>query len=52
MPFQQDPEQTVAEAEKLLLNRGMVQLGTQLVVLTDIVTGRERFDSIQVRKVA
>ena len=30
----------------------MVQLGTQLVVLTDIVTGRERFDSIQVRKVA
>ena len=52
MTFELDPEHTVAEAERLLLNRGMVQLGTQLVVLTDIVTGRERFDSIQVRRVA
>jgi pyruvate kinase len=51
MRFDLDPEHTVAEAEKLLLNRGLVQLGTQLVILTDILTGNERYDSIQLRKV-
>jgi pyruvate kinase len=52
MPFELDPERTIGQAEKLLLNRGMAQLGTQLVVLTDIVTGGERYDSIQLRRVA
>ena len=51
MPFEADPEHTIAGAEKLLLDRGLVQLGTQLVILTDIVTGGERFDSIQLRQV-
>jgi len=51
MRFDLDPEHTVAEAEKLLLNRGLAQIGTQLVVLTDILTGTERFDSIQLRRV-
>jgi pyruvate kinase len=51
MRFDLDPERTVAEAEKLLLTRGLVQLGTQLVILTDILTGSERYDSIQLRKV-
>ena len=52
MPFDLDPERTIGQAEKLLLNRGMAQLGTQLVVLTDIVTGGERYDSIQLRRIA
>src|SRR6478672_2155335 len=51
MRFDLDPEHTVAEAEKLLLDRGLAQVGTQLVVLTDILTGNERFDSIQLRRV-
>jgi hypothetical protein len=34
-----------------LLNLGLAQIGTQLVVLTDILTGNERFDSIQLRRV-
>jgi pyruvate kinase len=51
MRFDLDPEHTVAEAERLLLNRGLVQIGTQLVILTDILTGSERFDSIQLRRV-
>jgi pyruvate kinase len=51
MRFDLDPEHTVAEAEKLLLDRGLAQIGTQLVVLTDILTGTERFDSIQLRRV-
>ena len=51
MRFDLDPEHTVAEAEKLLLNRGLAQVGTQLVILTDILTGNERYDSIQLRRV-
>jgi pyruvate kinase len=50
MRFDLDPEHTVAEAEKLLLSRGLAQSGTQLVILTDILTGSERYDSIQVRR--
>lgn len=52
MRFDLDPEHTVAEAERLLLNRGLVQIGTQLVIFTDILTGSDRFDSIQLRKVS
>ena len=51
MRFDLDPEHTVAEAEKLLVNRGLAQSGTQLVILTDILTGNERYDSIQLRRV-
>ena len=51
MAFDLDPEQTIAEAQKLLLDRGLVQVGTQLVILTDVLTGSERFDSIQIRRV-
>ena len=51
MAFDLDPEQTIAEAQRLLLERGMVQVGTQLVILTDVLTGSERFDSIQIRRV-
>ena len=50
MRFDLDPEHTVAEAERLLLNRGLVQIGTQLVIFTDILTGSDRFDSIQLRR--
>ncbi|GAT33106.1 pyruvate kinase [Terrimicrobium sacchariphilum] len=52
MPFDLNPEYTIAEAEKVLLRLGLVEVGTQLVVLTDVMTGKDRFDSIQVRRVA
>jgi len=51
MPFDLNPEHTIAEAEKLLLRRGLVEVGDQLVVLTDVMTGQDRFDSIQLRSV-
>jgi len=51
MPFGLNPEHTIADAEKLLLNRGLVKVGDQLVILTDVIAGDERFDSIQLRKV-
>jgi pyruvate kinase len=52
MRFDLDPNFTIAEAEKILLDRGLAQIGTQLVILSDVVTGNERFDSIQIRRVA
>ncbi len=51
MPFDLNPEHTIAESEKLLLARGLISLGDMLVVLTDVLAGAERFDSIQVRRV-
>ncbi len=52
MPFDLNPEATIIAAEKLLLQRGLIQVGNQLVVLTDVMTGNERSDSIQLRRVA
>ncbi len=51
MPFGINPEHTIADAEKLLLSRGLVTPGDQLIILTDVIAGNERFDSIQLRKV-
>lgn len=51
MPFDLNPEHTVASAEKLLLERGLIAQGDQLVVLTDTMAGGEKFDSIQLRRV-
>ncbi|CAN5608956.1 pyruvate kinase [soil metagenome] len=51
MPFELSPEHTIAAAEAVLLRLGYIQVGDQLVVLTDVVAGSERFDSIQLRRV-
>ncbi len=51
MPFDLNPQHTIADAEKLLLKRGLVQVGDQLIILTDVIAGNERFDSIQLRQV-
>lgn len=51
MPFDLRPEHTIADAEKLLLARGLASPGDQVIVLTDVVVGPERFDSIQLRAI-
>ena len=50
MPFDLVPEHTIADAEKLLLQRGLIAIGDHLIVLTDVLAGSERFDSIQLRR--
>jgi len=52
MAFGIDPTHTIADAEAELLRRGLVKPGDQLIVLSDVVAGSERFDSIQLRQVA
>jgi len=51
MPFGLNPEHTIAAAEKLLLQRGLVNPEDQLIILSDVISGSERFDSIQLRQV-
>jgi hypothetical protein len=41
----------VKKAEELLLSRGLLKQGDQLIVMSDIVEGEEKFDSIQLRKI-
>jgi pyruvate kinase len=51
MPFGITPEESVKKAEELLLARGLLKKGDQLIVMSDIVEGDEKFDSIQLRKI-
>lgn len=52
MPFDLNPEHTIVAAEKELVKRGLISSDDQLVVLTDVMTGHDRFDSIQLRRVS
>jgi pyruvate kinase len=51
MPFGATPEESVKKAEELLLARGLLNKGDQLIVMSDIIEGDEKFDSIQLRKI-
>lgn len=51
MPFGLDPVRTIAAAERYLIDNGLVQSGQHLVIVTDILAGEDRFDSIQLRVV-
>ena len=51
MSFGIDPEHTIADAEVELTRRGLAVKGDQLIILSDVMVGTERFDSIQLRQV-
>lgn len=51
MPFDVRPEHTVADAENLLKQLGLVKPGDRLIVVSDVLAGEERFDSIHLREV-
>ena len=51
MSFGIDPEHTIADAEVELTRRGLAVRGDQLIILSDVMVGTERFDSIQLRQV-
>jgi pyruvate kinase len=46
-----DPEVTIEAAESELIRRKLVEPGDRLVVISDLLAGKERFDSIQLRTV-
>lgn len=51
MPFGIDPAHTIADAERELVRRQLVEKGDQMIILSDVMAGNERFDSIQLREV-
>jgi pyruvate kinase len=51
LPLDQDPELTIEAAEAELSRRKLVELGDRLVVVSDLLAGKQRFASIQLRAV-
>jgi pyruvate kinase len=51
MPFELNPVHTITAAERYLTENELVQSGQHLVIVTDILAGEDRFDSIQLRVV-
>jgi pyruvate kinase len=51
MPFGNTPEESVKKAEQLLISRGLLRKGEQLIVMSDMIEGEEKFDSIQLRTI-
>jgi len=52
LPFDTNPNRTIIAAETLLARRGLVKPGDHLVVITDLLAGEDRFESIQLRIVS
>jgi pyruvate kinase len=51
MPFDPNPVRTITSAELFLSQNGLAKSGDHLVIVTDILAGEDRFDSIQLRMI-
>lgn len=51
MPFDTNPNRTIAAAVDYLLSKELIKSGDHLVIVTDILAGEDRFDSVQLRRV-
>jgi pyruvate kinase len=49
LPFDTNPTRTIGLAENYLIENGLAKSGDHLVIVTDILAGEDRFDSIQLR---
>ncbi len=49
LPFDTNPKRTIMAAERFLSEAGYAKPGNHLVIITDILAGEDRFDSIQLR---
>ncbi len=49
--FDTNPNRTIVDAEMMLMKKGLVKTGDQLVIFSDLQVGENRFDSIQLRTV-
>lgn len=50
-PFEDCTEAIMKQVEQTLVEKSLMDKGNQLVVLSDIIEGDEKFDSIQLRKI-
>lgn len=51
LPFDPNPLRTIGAAQNYLAGRGLVQSGDHLVIVSDLLAGEDRFDSVQLRVV-
>jgi pyruvate kinase len=51
LPFDSNPLRTVGAAQNYLMERGLVVSGDRLVIVSDMLAGEERYDTVQVRVV-
>lgn len=49
LPFDTNPTRTIGSAENHLIETGHARSGEHLIIVTDILAGEDRFDSIQLR---
>ncbi|MGC3990129.1 MAG: pyruvate kinase [Chthoniobacteraceae bacterium] len=49
LAFDTNPNKTIGDAERHLLEEGHIQPGDHLVVVSDMLAGEARFDSVQLR---
>ncbi len=52
LPFDANPNRTIAAAQHYLIEHGLVKAGDHLVIVTDMLAGEDRFDAVQLRVVA
>lgn len=51
LPFDSNPNRTIGAAINYLVEKGLVESGNRLVIVSDMLAGEERFDTIQLRVV-
>jgi len=51
LPFDPNPLRTIGAAQALLVAEGLVKSGDHLVIVSDMLAGEDRFDSVQLRVV-
>ena len=51
MDFSSDPEKTIIAAIETIKKNGMVSDGDRVVILSDIIAGTDRVETIQIREV-
>jgi pyruvate kinase len=49
LPFDPNPGRTIGSAIKTLMDEGLARRGDHLVIVSDMLAGEERFDTIQLR---
>ena len=49
LPFDPNPLRTIGAAQRLLLEAGFTKPGDRLVIVSDMLSGEDRFDSVQLR---
>jgi pyruvate kinase len=49
LPFDSNPLRTIGAAQNLLVQQGLAKSGDHLVIVSDLLAGEDRFDSVQLR---